>query len=96
MKDFMIHKYVEFSMAGCLTFMGANGHNGIDELGFVDGESCVYVTLENYEQKFQEYLTTTDDPRWERIAAAGRAHAKKVWSNDVQVNKLIDALEKYA
>lgn len=89
-------KYVELPMGGCLTFMGANDVNGVEELGFVDGESCVYVTLENYEQKFDEYLNTVDNPRWERIALAGKRHAEKTWSNEVQMNKLIDLLENYA
>lgn len=91
----MVVKYVELPMGGCLTFMGANDTNGVEELGFVDGESCVYVTTENYRQKFDEYLDTVDDPRWERIAAAGKRHAEETWSSEPQMNKLIDLLERY-
>ena len=95
MTNFIVPKYVELPMGGCLTFMGANDTNGIEELGFVDGESSIYVTVENYRQKFDEYLSTVDDPKWGRIAAAGRAHVMKTWSNETQVNKLIDAIERY-
>lgn len=96
MTNFIVPKYVELPMGGCLTFMGANDMNGVEELGFVNGESCVYVTTENYLQKFDEYLDSVDDPKWERIAAAGRRHVIKTWSNETQANKLVDVLEKFA
>ncbi len=95
MTYFTVPKYVELPMGGCLTFMGINNMNGVEELGFVDGESCIYVTTKNYQQKFDEYLGTVDDPRWERIAAAGKRHVEETWSNEAQVNKFIDVLEKY-
>lgn len=88
-------RYIEIPMCGCLTFMEGTRKNRWHHLGFVDGETAVRIDMDNYLEKFKEYLDTVDDPKWAKIAAAGREHAIRCWSNRVQVNKLIDVIEEF-
>ena len=41
-------------------------------------------------QNFEEYLKTSDDPKWEKIASAGRKFALQNFNNDKAVNELAD------
>lgn len=88
-------RYIEIPMCGCLTFMEGTYKNYWKHLNFTDNENAIRIDATNYVQKFREYIETVDDPKWEKIAAAGRKHAIKHWSNRVQVNKLIDIIEEF-
>jgi len=92
MANFIVPKYVELSMSGCLAFLGSNYVNGIEELGFEDGVSCVYVCGKNYLERFDAYLNTTDDPKWEQIATNGRTHVLEKWESNKQASKLVDLI----
>ena len=87
-------KYKETPTAGCLTFMEVTERNGGSFLGYEDGKSAIFINKSNYKKKFQEYLDSLNDPRWERIAQKGRRHALENLSNDVGVENLIHVMRK--
>ena len=49
-------KYWEIPSAGCLTFMEITKQNRGEYLGFVDGESAVFINTDNYKEKFEEKI----------------------------------------
>ena len=88
-------KYKETPAAGCLTFMESTERNhGVAHLGYEDGKNVVLVNDSNYKEKFQEFLDSPDDPRWEKIASEGRRHALENLSNDRGVKMLVDIMRK--
>ena len=88
-------KYKETPAAGCLTFMESTERNhGVAHLGYEDGKNAVLVNDSNYKEKFQEFLDSPDDPRWEKIASEGRRHALENLSNDRGVKMLVDIMRK--
>ena len=88
-------KYKETPAAGCLTFMEVtNKNHGVSHLGYEDGKSAVFIDDTNYKAKFQEYLDSADDPRWKKIAQAGRRHTLENLSNDKGVEMLIQIMRK--
>lgn len=87
-------KYWEIPAAGCLTFMEITEKNHGEFLGFKDGKSAIFINEKNYITKFEEYLHDTENPKWEKIANAGRDHALNNLNNDVAVNSLVDLMEE--
>jgi hypothetical protein len=87
-------KYLEIPAAGCLTFMEVTTKNHAQELGFVDNKSAIFINENNYKNKFEEFLSDPENPKWEEIAMNGRKHALNHLSNDVGVNQLADAIEE--
>ena len=87
-------KYKETPAAGCLTFMEITEKNHGAFLGYKDNKNAIFITESNYKEKFQEYLDAPDDPRWEKIAQAGKTHALENLSNDKGVLMLIDVMRK--
>ena len=87
-------KYWEIPAAGCLTFMEVTEKNHGEYLGFVDDETAIFINEDNYKEKFERYLKDTDNPKWEKIANAGKEYALNYLNNDVAVNSLIDLMEK--
>ena len=69
--------------------------NSIDEAlaGHCDTIN-VFINEDNYKEKFERYLKDTDNPKWEKIANAGKEYALNYLNNDVAVNSLIDLMEK--
>jgi len=88
----LVMKYLEVPAAGCLTFMGLNETNEADILGFIDGFSCIYINIDNYDGKLEEYIKTNDDPKWQRIAEEGQRFVFENYTNDKQAEKLIDLI----
>ena len=88
-------KYWEISAAGCLTFMEITKKNKGRFLGYEDGKTAIFINENNYQEKFQEFLSDPDNPKWEKIANAGRDYTLKHFSNDVGVSSLVD-LMKYS
>jgi len=86
-------KYWENSAAGCLTFMEITEKNKGDYLGYIDGETGIFINEDNYEQKFESFLSDPGNPKWEKIANAGRDYALKNFNNDKAVNSLADLME---
>ena len=87
-------KYWENAAAGCLTFMEITEKNDGGFIGFKDNESCVVINENNYEKKFQEFLSDPDNPKWEEISQSGRDFAMNKLSNDNAVEKIVDIIRK--
>lgn len=87
-------KYKETPAAGCLTFMEITERNHGAYLGFEDGKNAVFIDDKNYKEKLQEYLDSQNDPKWERIAGAGKKHALENLSNDKGVEMLVGIMRK--
>lgn len=91
--DTPVIKYWENAAAGCLTFMEITKKNRGDYLGYVDNETSVFINEKNYKQKFQEYLSDPNNPKWERIAAAGREFTLKNHTNDKAAESLVELMK---
>ena len=63
-------------------------------LGYKDGENAVFVNEKNYQEKFNEYLKDIDNPKWEKIANAGREYALENFNNDKGIDSLVDLMEE--
>ena len=59
-------------------------------LGYKDGETAIFIDENNYKQKFQEFLNDCKNPKWEKIANAGRNYTLKNFNNDTAVSSLVD------
>ena len=87
-------KYLEIPAAGCLTFMEVTDKNNARNLGFIDGESAIFINEKNYKSKFEEYLSDVNNLRWKQIANAGREHTLKNLNNDKAVDSLVDLMKE--
>tara|TARA_Y100000590_G_scaffold180713_1_gene205949 strand:+ start:2191 stop:3174 length:984 start_codon:yes stop_codon:yes gene_type:complete len=87
-------KYWENAAAGCLTFMEITEKNDGTFIGFKDNESCIFINENNYQSKFQEFLSDPDNPKWEEIAQLGRDFAMNELSNDNAVEIIIESIKK--
>ena len=87
-------KYYESTAAGCLTFMQVSEESDCGYLGFRDGESAVFINSKNYKKKFEEYLASPDDPKWEQIAARGKRHTLENLTNDKAAESLVDLMRE--
>lgn len=91
--NFPTIKYWEIPAAGCVTFMEITEQNDGKYLGFVDGQTSIFINEQNYKQKFEEFLADPDNPKWERIAKAGREFTLKNYTNDTAVEALVEVME---
>ena len=89
-----VSKYWEIPAAGCLTFMEITDKNRGEYIGFKDQENAVFINEKNYKNKFEEFLNETDNPRWEKIANAGKKYALENLNNDKAVESLVNLMEK--
>jgi hypothetical protein len=85
-------KYWEIPAAGCLTFMEITKQNRGEYLGFVDDQTAIFINEENYKEKFKEYLSDIENPKWAKIALEGRKHALNELNNDKAVDSLVDLM----
>ena len=81
-------KYMETPAAGCLTFMEVTSQNQANTLGYEDGKTAVFINELNYKSRFQEYLDDPGDPKWHKIADAGRVYTMNNLTNDTAADKL--------
>ena len=63
--------------------------NGCKFLGFEDEKTAIFINKKNYREKFETYLNDVDNPKWEKIANAGREHALKSLNNNIAVDLLV-------
>ena len=54
--------YWEKPAAGCLTFMEITKTNNGDYLGYIDGESAIFINEKNHQEKFEEFITNPNLP----------------------------------
>jgi len=87
-------KYWEIPAAGCLTFMEITELNQGKYLGYRDGKTAIFINKNNYKEKFVEYLSDLDNPKWEEISIQGRKFALENFSNDKAVDILADLMDK--
>jgi len=87
-------KYLEIPAAGCLSFMEVTNQNHASFLNFIDGKNAIFINERNYEEKFKEFLESTDNPEWEQIANSGREHVLKNFGNDTAVKSLVELFKK--
>lgn len=86
-------KYWEIPAAGCLTFMEITEQNDGKVLGHKDTETAVFISEQNYKDKFEEYLSDPDNTKWERIAQAGRQYTMDNFTNDKAVDRLLQIIK---
>jgi len=86
-------KYMETAGAGCLTFMEITDHNYGTYLGYDDGITSIFINEQNYKEKFEEFLTDKNNPKWEKIALEGRKYTHEKLSNDNAVTQLTELIE---
>ena len=86
-------KYWEIPAAGCLTFMEITKKNKGNYLGFVDNETSVFIDENNYQEKFGAFLSDQENPKWKKIANAGREHAITNFNNDKASDLLVDLMK---
>ena len=91
--DWIVQKYFELPACGMLTFMWRSPANRLDELGFVDGETCVVLDDDNYKGRLDEYSATPNDPKWDEIAARGQGFVLDRYGIEAQKTKLINILK---
>ena len=86
-------KYWETSAVGCLTFMEITKINKGNYLGYEDDKTAVFINEENYLEKFDEYLSDYNNPKWVEIATAGRKFTMEKFSNDNAANDLVNLMK---
>ena len=74
--------------------MEVTDKNRGEYLGFEDGKSAVFIDEDNYKLRLKQYLSEPDNPKWERIAKAGRIHSLENFNNDKAVCHLIDLMDE--
>ena len=62
-------------------------------LGFIDGETAIFINQKNYKEKFQEFLDDPSNPKWEKIANSGRNFVLKKFNNDKAVESLVKIMK---
>ena len=85
-------KYWENAASGCLTFMEITEKNYGKFLGYKDGETCIEINEKNYKEKFEEYISDYENPKWKEIAQAGREFTLKKYTNDTAVKSLVELM----
>ena len=86
-------KYWEIPAAGCLTFMEITKKNKGNYLGFIDNETSIFIDENNYQEKFREFLSDQENPKWKKIANAGREHAIANFNNDKACESLVNLMK---
>jgi len=86
-------KYWENSAAGCLTFMEITKKNDGYFLGYKDNETAIFIDEKNYKEKFQQYISDPDNPKWEQIANAGREYTMNNLTNEQAVTSLVELMK---
>ena len=74
--------------------MEVNDQNGAEKLGFKDSQNSIFINEKNYKNKFNEYIETSDDPKWEKIAKSGYEHVMKNLTNDNAVESLLKLIRR--
>jgi len=87
-------KYWENAAAGCLTFMEITKKNDGYFLGYKDNETSIFINEKNYKEKFQQYTSDPDNPKWEQIANAGREYTMNNLTNDEAVSSLVELMKE--
>ena len=63
-------------------------------LGYKDNETAIFINEKNYKEKFEQYISDPDNPKWEQIANAGREYTMNNLTNDKAVNSLVELMKE--
>ena len=63
-------------------------------IGFKDGTNAIFINEKNYKERFEDYLSDTDNTKWQEIAAAGRKHALEQFNNDKATESLVELMHE--
>ena len=85
---------LEIPASGCVSFVEVTKKNKCEYVGFEDGKTAVFINEYNYRDKFEEFISDSDNPKWEKIANAGRKFAMEELNNDKAVESLVDLMRK--
>lgn len=75
--DHIVPKYLEIPLAGCVCF--ASWHQDYINMGFEDGENCIFVDRRNLESVVRDFLNNVKD--YQQIADAGRELIESKWTS---------------
>ena len=89
-----VNKYLESMACGTLTFAQANNINHWENLELIDGENSILINDSNYKDKMLEYVNNLNNPKWQKIAQAGREHVLSKFGLKKQVDKFVDYIEE--
>ena len=89
-----VNKYIEAMSCGTLTFAQANNINHWENLGLIDGENCILINEDNFDNRMRGYLEDKENPKWKEIAERGRNHVLEKFNLTLQVNKFVDYVEE--
>ena len=87
-------KYWENAAAGCLTFMEITKKNNGYFLGYKDNETAIFINEKNYKEKFEQYISDPDNPKWEQIANAGREYTMNNLTNEQALISLVELMKE--
>ena len=54
----------------------------------------MFITEKNYQSKLEEFISDPDNPKWEKIADAGKEYVMKNLTNDTAVNELVKLMRE--
>ena len=74
--------------------MEVTGKNKCEYVGFQDGKNAIFINENNYRDKFEEFISEPDNPKWEKISNAGRKFVMEEMNNDKAVESLVDLMRK--
>ena len=52
-----------------------------------------FINENNYQEKFKEFLSDSDNPKWKKIADAGRNYALNNLNNDKAADSLAELMK---
>ena len=61
--------------------------------GYKDHETAIFIDEKNYKEKYQQYISDPDNPRWEQIANAGREYTMNNLTNEQAVTSLVELMK---
>ena len=87
-------KYLEIPASGCLTFMEVTPKNKAEIFGFTDNQTAIFINEDNYKDKFEAFLSDPDNPKWGKIANAGKEYTLNELNNDKAVELLVELMKE--
>ena len=87
-------KMLEIPAAGCLSFLEVTKKNKCEYIGFQDEKTAIFINENNYRDKFEEFISDFNNPKWKKIADAGRKLVMEEMNNDKAVESLVDLMKK--
>ena len=85
---------LEIPAAGCVSFLEVTKKNKCEYVGFKDKKTAVFINEHNYHDKFEEFISDPDNPKWGKIASEGKKFVMEEMNNDKAVESLVDLMKK--